>query len=146
MSDVDNLSIAITKTFSLKTALFRTFAPSGLVPVINKTQGQVLMTCWNFGGASMQSLSREAGLEKGSLTTVVDSLEALGLVTRTRRESDRRSFIVKPTAKGITLARRIDASFHAHLDELLDKLGNDERARFEKAIRTIARDIPRLME
>ena len=146
MSDGNSISIAITKTFSLKNAIFRTFAPSGLVPVINKTQGQVLMACWNHGGASMRLLSREAGLEKGSLTTVVDSLEELGLVTRTRQEGDRRSFIVRPTAKGRALARKIDALFHAHLDALLAKLEDDERARFEEAIETIARDIPRLLE
>ena len=146
MSDVDSLSIAITKTFSLKNALFRTFDPTGLVPSVNKTQERVLMMSWKLKGASMRFLSREAGLEKGSLTTVVDSLEALGLVTRTRQEDDRRSFIVRPTAKGLALARRIDALFRAHLDALLAKLGDDERARFEEAIRTVARDIPRLME
>ena len=146
MSDVDSFSIAITKTFSLKTVLFRTFDPSGLVPSINRTQERVLMMSWKLKGASMRFLSREAGLEKGSLTTVIDSLEALGLVTRTRQEGDRRSFIVKPTTQGLALARRIDTLFRAHLDTLLAKLGDDERARFEEAIKIIASDIPRLLE
>ena len=104
------------------------------------------MMTWRHEGATMQFLSREAGLEKGSLTSVVDSLEALGLAVRIRQEDDRRSFVVQPTQAGRELARQIDVLFQAHLDALFDKLGPEERERFTDAIRTLARDIPRLCD
>jgi DNA-binding MarR family transcriptional regulator len=142
----DDPFLAITKVFSLKNAIFGSFDSRGLEPSINKTQERVLMMTWRHEGATMQFLSREAGLEKGSLTSVVDSLETLGLAVRIRQEDDRRSFVVQPTQEGRDLARQIDVLFQAHLDALFDKLGPEERERFTDAICTLARDIPRLCD
>jgi len=92
----------------------------------------------------MQFLSREAGLEKGSLTTVIDSLEKRGLVIRTRDESDHRSLIVTPTAEGKRQAQMIETLFHGHVGALLAKLTNEEAIEFEKSAIIIARLIPKL--
>jgi len=90
----------------------------------------------------MAFLSREAGLEKGSLTAVIDSLEAMGLVSRERDENDRRSFTITTTPAGALMAEQIEALFREHLSALLEKLSREDRLEFEKAAETFARLIP----
>lgn len=135
------LALAVTRAFGLKTAIFRGIELPNIEPPLGDSQKRVLMIAWRLESAPMQTLSREAGLEKGSLTAVVDALESMDLVERVRQEDDRRSFAVKPTARGAELARKIDARFRAHVDSLLDRLEPAERDRFVEAIETIARDV-----
>lgn len=132
----------IRKIFSLKNILFTTFDCSALGHGLNRTQERVLMMSWHAGGAPMSYLSREAGLEKGSLTTVIDTLESAGLLIRERDTTDKRLFIVTPTSKGSDLAQEIEKYFLNHLETILGKLTNKERAEFEIAARTFARLIP----
>lgn len=138
----DDIAGSLGKIFSLKYILFNTFDTSPLKLEFNKTQERVLMMTWHHPGATMQFLSREAGLEKGSLTTVIDSLETAGLVSRRRDERDKRSFTVTTTDEGVKTAERIEALFREHLDTLLAKLPPEERIAFEKAVQTMNRVIP----
>jgi len=139
-----SITESLTKLFNLKHVLFSAFDISTLGLGLNRTQERVLMMAWHKHGASMQFLSREAGLEKGSLTTVIDSLEERGLVIRKRDESDHRSFIVTPTAEGKRQAQMIETLFHGHVETLLEKLTKEESIEFEKAVTVIAQLIPRL--
>lgn len=139
---LDNLAGSLGKIFSLKQTLFGTFDTSSLKLELNKTEERVLMMAWHRDGASMTFLSREAGLEKGSLTAVVDSLEAAGLVTRERDGRDSRSFIVTATPSGARLAGKIEELFREHLEGLLGKLKREDRLEFIRAAETFARLIP----
>lgn len=140
--DYEKLAKALPGVFSLKHILFKSFDTSSLNLGLNKTEERVLMMSRNHTGTTMLFLSREAGLEKGSLTAVVNSLEAKGFVSRERDEKDRRSFIVRPTPAGERLANDVDRLFLAHLTGLLDRLTQDERVEFERATLTFARLIP----
>lgn len=140
----DEIFALLDPLFSLKHVFFASFDSSSLGHGLNKTQERVLMIVWHHDNPPMRVLSREAGLEKGSLTTVVDSLEALGLVTRERDEEDRRSLIVKTTPPGSRLAEGINALFRDHLDILFGQLTREERLEFERSAKSLARLIPRL--
>jgi DNA-binding MarR family transcriptional regulator len=135
---------SMTVIFSLKHVLFRDFDITSLGFGLNKTEERVLMKTWLHDGVPMRFLSRDVGLEKGSLTTVIDSLEAKGLVSRTRDETDRRSFIVSPTPAGARRAEQIDALFRNHLEALLGKLSPEDRDEFERAALTFSRVVPLL--
>jgi DNA-binding MarR family transcriptional regulator len=140
----ENLPKAFGRIFNLKSVLFNTFDIGPLALEINKTQERVLMMCHHHPLAQMSFLSREAGLEKGSLTTVIDSLESAGLVERVRDENDGRAIIIQTTAAGKKTAAKIEALFRAHLDALLGALSPNDRAEFERAIMTLDRLIPEL--
>lgn len=140
----ENIFSLLDPLFSLKHVFFGSFDSSSLGHGLNKTQEHVLMIVWHHDNPPMCFLSREAGLEKGSLTTVVDSLEALGLVLRERDEGDRRSFIIKTTPAGSRLAERINALFRDHLDNLFGQLTQEERLEFERSAQSLARLVPRL--
>jgi DNA-binding MarR family transcriptional regulator len=140
----DELGPAIGKIFSLKSILFNTFDIAPLDLGINRTQERVLMMCHHQPNAQMSFLSREAGLEKGSFTSVIDSLERAGLVERARDETDGRAVTVRTTTEGTLIATRIAALFRAHVDDTLDKLDPHDRSRFERAMIELAGLIPLL--
>jgi len=57
---------------------------------------------------SMGELAAALGIDKPNATTVVDELEARGLVTRTTHPTDRRAKVVAATEEGMLLAGRAD--------------------------------------
>ena len=92
----------------------------------------------------MKILSEEAGLEKGSLTPVVDSLEELGLVKRVRSQKDLRSFEIYPTVAGLRQAEIVESFFDSRIEKMLNGLTERERAEFTAALQTLGSMIPRL--
>jgi len=140
----ENLNLSLGTIFSLKHIILKSFHSVPLDLGINRTQERILMMCSHHENPTMQSLSRQGGLEKGSLTTVVDSLEALGLVRRERQEEDRRSFIVRVTPEGRKIAARIDALLASHLDVIISRLPETEQIEFRQSLLTLARIIPHL--
>src|SRR5262249_46953327 len=66
------------------------------------------------GPANVAHLHRGLAHKRSTLTSILDRLAKRGLITRKVGETDRRTFVVRPTAKGRKLARRI----HHHLSAL----------------------------
>lgn len=72
-------------------------------------QFDIIATLGNTQGMSFKELGEKTLITKGTLTGVIDRLEAKGLVRRTVRMEDRRSMIVQLTDKGETEFERIFA-------------------------------------
>jgi DNA-binding MarR family transcriptional regulator len=68
---------------------------------------------------SMSELAAALGIDKPNATTVVDELEARGLVTRTPHPTDRRAKVVAATKEGTRLASRADEIIGTPPDGLL---------------------------
>jgi DNA-binding MarR family transcriptional regulator len=73
------------------------------------------------------ALADRLGLAESSATRLVDRLETLGLVSRTRRPEDRRSVAVELTLAGRRAADAKARSRRASLAEILDALEPRER-------------------
>jgi DNA-binding MarR family transcriptional regulator len=58
-----------------------------------------------------KNLAASLDLSTGAVTAVVDRLADSGYVTREPHPGDRRSLLLAPTAAGIALVDRVDASF-----------------------------------
>jgi DNA-binding MarR family transcriptional regulator len=58
---------------------------------------------------SMGELAAALEIDPANATSVVNELEAMGLVRRQPHPTDRRAKVVEPTRKGKALARRADA-------------------------------------
>lgn len=67
---------------------------------LTPAQFDIVATLGNTSGMSFKELGEKTLITKGTLTGVVDRLEAKGLVTRTIKPEDRRSMIVQLTEKG----------------------------------------------
>jgi DNA-binding MarR family transcriptional regulator len=78
---------------------------------------------------AMLDLARHLGLEKSSVTGLVDRAGRRGLVERAPATDDGRAVHVRLTPKGRRLARRLEALATADLARLLDALPARDRAR-----------------
>ena len=83
----------------------------GLTP----SQFDIVATLGNTAGMSFKELGEKTLITKGTLTGVVDRLEAKSLVRRIASPSDGRSQTVQLTRKGETLFAKV---FPAHLDHV----------------------------
>jgi DNA-binding MarR family transcriptional regulator len=102
----------------------------GLTPC----QFDIVATLGNTPGMSFKRLGEKTLITKGTLTGVVDRLEANGLVRRVAAPNDRRSQIVQLTDKGEAL---FDKVFPEHLDyvgQVFDLLPQEEMDRIEATL------------
>ncbi len=105
----------------------------GLTPA----QFDIVATLGNTPGLSFKELGEKTLITKGTLTGVVDRLEAQRLVRRDASPEDGRSVIVSLTPAG---ARLFDKAFSAHLAHLRRALGGLSPAqlqRFETTLRSL---------
>src|SRR5437879_4868113 len=80
------------------------------------------------GPQPVNEIGRRVELTSGAITTAVDRLESLGLVTREAHPTDRRARIVRLTAAGEKQAARIFAGHKAVMDLAASGLSKTERA------------------
>ena len=66
----------------------------------------VMLALWERSPRSLRELADELALEPATLSPLVKRLEAQGLVTKSRRESDERVLDVRLTDAGTALRRR----------------------------------------
>ena len=76
---------------------------------------------------TMNELARLLGLDKSSVTGLVDRAERRGLVTRTPSAGDRRAVLAGLTDEGRSLVSQAAASFGADLTAMLDLLAPADR-------------------
>ena len=76
---------------------------------------------------TMHELARFLGLDKSSVTGLIDRAERRGLVTRLPSATDRRAVQVSLTADGRTLVSQAAARFEADVTTLLSRLPPRDR-------------------
>ncbi len=76
---------------------------------------------------TMNELAKLLGLDKSSVTGLVDRAERRGLVARIPSTTDRRAVLVSLTTDGRSLASRVASQFEADVTMLLAPLAPPER-------------------
>jgi DNA-binding MarR family transcriptional regulator len=79
------------------------------------TQGEahILAMLAHSDPASVADLHRGLAHKRSTLTSILDRLARRGLITRAVGETDRRTFVVRPTGKGRKLAQRVQRHLSA---------------------------------
>ena len=77
---------------------------------------------------TMNQLAAFLGLDKSSVTGLVDRAERRGLVARVPSPADRRSILVTLTDDGRALAAQVQAAFEADVTAMLDRLTQADQA------------------
>jgi len=90
----------------------------------------------------MADLTGVLGLERSSLTGLVDRAEQRGLVERQADPSDRRAVRVALTAAGAKAVGRFHEELTDRLQALLTELAPTERDRFARTLRRIVAEVP----
>ncbi|HBT47417.1 MAG TPA: MarR family transcriptional regulator [Peptococcaceae bacterium] len=93
---------------------------------LKKNQQKLICHLFFEGEATPSELSRKVGLEKGSLTTLLDSLEKIGFIARKGDPRDRRKTLVSLTPRGRAHMEEVTARQRDIILELLKKLGRPE--------------------
>jgi DNA-binding MarR family transcriptional regulator len=135
-------------TISPATGLVRlTFLVQNLYAEVGRgcdlTVAQAQMLCSltdrSFG---MAELSGVLGLERSSLTGLVDRAEQRGLVVREADPHDRRAVKVTLTPAGADAVHRFHDQLTSRLELLLEGLPTTERDRFARTMSRIVTDVP----
>ncbi len=95
-------------------------------------QFDILATLGNTPGMSFKELGECTLITKGTLTGVVDRLEAQGVVMRTASEFDGRSTVVRLTRHGEQEFERAFPNHIAYLKERFSVLSEGEMQDFER--------------
>jgi DNA-binding MarR family transcriptional regulator len=102
----------------------RRLAPLGVHPRMNA----VLVALAGTDGQSQRELSARLGVHPNVMVSLIDTLEAQGLVTRMPHPNDRRAFAVTLTEKARDLLPALEEQSRAMDDEVTATLTPAERA------------------
>lgn len=80
----------------------RMLAASG-IDAFNGAQGRILYVLWQNDGISISGLSAQTSLANTTLTSMLDRMEAAGLIVRVPDPKDRRSKLIALTDKAKSL-------------------------------------------
>jgi DNA-binding MarR family transcriptional regulator len=103
---------------------------------ITAAQGQALRRLWEGDGILTSVLAGEVSCDGGTLTGVLDRLEAKGLIRRERCAADRRAVRIYLTPSGRALEPPLMEILKTINDQALEGLDVEERAQL---IRLLAR-------
>ncbi|MBZ4415889.1 MarR family winged helix-turn-helix transcriptional regulator [Myxococcus sp. RHSTA-1-4] len=94
---------------------------------LTPTQVHALMWLGNDGPSHVGALAQRIGITKKTITGVVDRLEHMKLVERTRDAEDRRAVIARLTNQGAALYDRLNRSVNHAMGQMLALMEPEDR-------------------
>ena len=82
------------------------------IDIFNGAQGRILYVLWKRDGIPIKELSKQTGLAMSSLTTMLNRMEAAGLIHRQHGEKDRREILIFLTETSRTLELNYKIMMH----------------------------------
>src|SRR5262245_19733814 len=104
----------------------------------------VLWVLWIWGEQEARHVAAESGISRGTLTGVVSTLEARGLVSRRTHPDDRRSVLVGATRDGEKLMHKLFPLFNAQETRVSDGLSGRQKRELADSLRAIQRTVEAL--
>lgn len=101
----------------------------------------VLWVLWIWGPQETRQVAAEAGMTKGTLTGVLNTLERRALVQRGPHASDGRLVMVKLTRRGRNLIEQVFPRFNAEEVVAASALSAREQAQLARLLRKIIRTV-----
>ena len=101
-----------------------------------------LETLLREGPLPVRELASRLGLDASTVTRSIDGLVREGLARRTRDERrDRRKVFVALTARGRTLARKLERCADAYSDRVLERIPREQREDVLYALGVLAKAV-----
>jgi len=94
-------------TWAMNNSVNRMLRENGLAD-ISVAYFAVLQALWETDGLSISDLGERVQLEKSTMTSLIDRMEAAGLVRRDDHPTDRRAYRICITARGRDLEDKLD--------------------------------------
>lgn len=103
----------------------------------NKNQYKTIMVLGNIGEITPTMLGRYLDLRKGSLTTLIDSLEKINLLQRDTDPHDRRKTILQLTEEGRNYFKQKNLEVDNRLQSIFSSLTEDELNKFMNSLENV---------
>ena len=97
----------------------------------------VLWVVWIWDGMETRHVAESADISKATLTGVVKTLEARGLIRREGDENDRRLVRLRLTEEGVTLMEKLYPEFNAVEAEVIRSLSERKVKDFTRTLRDL---------
>ena len=104
---------------------------------LTESQFDVIATLGNTDGMTCKELGERTLITKGTLTGVLDRMEARGLVTRRTDSEDARRTYIALTRKGNILFAEVFPAHVAHLQRAFDRLSSGELSHLRVGLSTL---------
>ena len=131
----------ISKIKQIQGRVFERLLSEYGISEFNGPQGRILFVLWERDGIPISELSKQTGLAKTTLTSMLDRLECSGQIERTPDTSDRRSVHIRLTEKARALRPKYD-EVSARMNEIFyGGFTDDEILAFEKALGKILENL-----
>jgi DNA-binding MarR family transcriptional regulator len=109
-----------------------------------KNQDRAIMILKTRGRETPSRLGECLDMRKGSLTSLVDSLEVMGLIRRGPDPEDRRKAWLSLTDEGRSYVKRRYRAFEKALSELFDPVPESEIRRFNDCLGSVVETMKKL--
>lgn len=109
----------------------------------------ILFVLWVWGDQETSDLAEAAGLAKGTLSGMLQTLERSGLVSRSPHETDRRRVVVRLELAGTDRIETVFPDFNRHEAMFTERLSADERRELARLLRLVtatADELPLVLE
>jgi DNA-binding MarR family transcriptional regulator len=106
------------------------------------TQGEahILGLLAHSGPANVAELHRGLAHKRSTLTSILDRLARRGLITRAVGKTDRRTFVVRPTAKGRKLAQRVQRHLSVLERAVIRRVNTADIRGFKKVVAALEQE------
>jgi DNA-binding MarR family transcriptional regulator len=106
------------------------------------TQGEahILALLAHSRRAKVADLHRGLAHKRSTLTSILDRLARRGFITRAVGETDRRTFVVTPTAKGRKLAQRVQRHLSALERAVVRRVSATDIRGFNKVVAALEQE------
>ncbi len=108
--------------------------PLGVSPV----EGHLLAYLYSYEPCPIAEIHRVLGTRRSTLTSLLDRLEARGLVSRDAHPDDRRSWMISLREEGRTLAAKIRRSLESFEAAIMKDIARHDIQGFERLMKSIA--------
>lgn len=103
----------------------------------NKNQSMAIMIIGKAGQIMPSALSKFINMEKGSLTTLIDSLEEKKFVIRSSDHNDRRKVLLSLTSEGIEYMKTIEEQSRKGLALMVANLDEKEIDQMHTSLKSL---------
>jgi len=111
------------------------------VDIFNGAQGRILYVLWEHGTLNITEIGRLTSLAKTTLTSMLDRMEASGLVERIPDKQNRRQIFIEATEKANEYRKKYDWISDKMSEIFYGGFTDEEITAFENQLRRIIQNL-----
>jgi len=131
----------ISQIQHLSRRVFEKLLKESGVDIFNGAQGRILYVLWEHGQLTITEIGRLTSLAKTTLTSMLDRMEAGGLIVRIPDKRNRRQIFISVTEKANEYREKYDWISDKMSEIFYDGFTDDEIIGFESQLRRIIKNL-----